>query len=383
MIVEDYPPLPGGDGVYVREIGHILVEKGHEVHVITRGPSAGITQEHPRYIVHRVSRGLGLSMDKRFLNLTKFASCLSKLNKENKFDLIHAQGDLPAIAAFLGAKARKTPIVLTVHGTWPQWLLKKTSMAGDVLGAVESMILTQFSYAAIIAVDSYSFSTIKKNQKTKNMFLIPNGVNIKKFSRKPDTKSFAKLLKIAPEKIARAKKILFVGRLIQQKSPEDLIEIFARVSKEVDSVLVIVGDGDMNGRVIERVREHSLKDRVFILPQVSDDDLINLYLCSDVFLLPSLWEGLPLVAIEAMACGTPVVASRVGGVSDVIDEKVGSLVKPGDIPGFQKALLKLLRDNKLHARLARNCVAKSRDYDWKKIAEKTMMVYKRALAEKS
>lgn len=376
MIVEDYPPLPGGDGVYVREIGHILAKKGFQIHVITRGRSKGVKKELPKYTVHRVSKFTGRSFSRRLQLASKFATCALKLDKQEKFDLIHAQGNLPAVAASVCSKLHGTPVVLTIHGTWPTQLLKMTSRWGEALGALEKFILTKRKYAAIIAVDSYSFSVAKKNRLTKKIFQIPNGVNLKQFQRKANEKRFCKLLKIAPRKMAGVKRILFVGRLIPQKAPENLLKTFAGVSKKVNSVLILVGSGELKKDIEKEIKRHSLEDKVFILSGPSDEDLINFYLRSDVFVLPSRWEGFPLVVVEAMACGKPIVATNVGGVPDVVDEKVGILVKVGNVPALEKALLKLLTDKKLYAKLSKNCKNRSKKYDWSAITDQTIKVYR-------
>ena len=138
--------------------------------------------------------------------------------------------------------------------------------------------------------------------------------------------------------------ILHVGRFFPQKNHRLLIEAFSKVVKAVtNAVLFLVGDGELRAEMEELVREKGLSKNVRFLG--IRDDVPDLLAASDVLVLPSDWEGLPLTVLEAMAAGKAVIATSVGGVPELITDGVnGFLVQPGDAEALAGAMIKLAED---------------------------------------
>ena len=139
--------------------------------------------------------------------------------------------------------------------------------------------------------------------------------------------------------------VMHISNFRPVKRVEDVVEIFARVLGEVSSRLVLVGDGPDLPRARLKVEELGIRDRVMFLGEYTP--VQELLSCSDLFLLPSQSESFGLAALEAMACGSPVVASRVGGLPEVIiDGETGYLCEVGDIDQMAAASTRVLSDDK-------------------------------------
>jgi N-acetyl-alpha-D-glucosaminyl L-malate synthase BshA len=161
--------------------------------------------------------------------------------------------------------------------------------------------------------------------------------------------NFVDLERFSPGPARQSGKVLFhASNFRPVKRPLDLIRIFARVRQRMVSSLVLAGDGPELPRVQEEVRLLGLGEDVHFAG--TPHDLAPLLRTSDLFLLPSALESFGLAALEALACGVPVVGSRTGGLPEVVGE-AGALFEPGDVEGMAAAAVKILGDVAEHARL--------------------------------
>lgn len=169
--------------------------------------------------------------------------------------------------------------------------------------------------------------------------------------------------------------ILFVGTVEPRKNLQRLIEAFARLGRaEQDVTLVIVGaSGWMTSNLAPVVRRHELTDRVLFTGYVPDDELPRWYQAATVFCYPSLYEGFGLPVLEAMACGTPVVASNASSIPEVAGD-AAVLVNPTDVAALSGALQTLLADAPRRAEMRRAGIERARDYSWERTASATYAV---------
>jgi glycosyltransferase involved in cell wall biosynthesis len=173
----------------------------------------------------------------------------------------------------------------------------------------------------------------------------------------------------------------FVGRLAPEKGLPNLIQAVGEILRtRSDLVLALVGEGPAKIKLQSLVSQLGLEKSVFFLGQRSD--LANVYASFDLFVLPSLFEAMPMAVLEAMAAGKPVIASRIGGVPRMLShQESGILVEPGDVRGLTDALAQLLQQPKLASQLGRRALDEVRSrFSSDVMASGYLRVYQKALA---
>jgi len=150
--------------------------------------------------------------------------------------------------------------------------------------------------------------------------------------------------------------ILFVGRLEEQKGCRYLIQAaMILIAKTQNFVIKIVGEGSQRGILENLTEENNLGHYLTFLGGVGDKKLRELYCTSDVFLLPSIWEGLPVTLLEAWSAKLPVIVTNVGAIRDIcVDERSGLIIRPKDPASIADAMLRLIEDEELRLKLAKN-----------------------------
>jgi glycosyltransferase involved in cell wall biosynthesis len=151
-------------------------------------------------------------------------------------------------------------------------------------------------------------------------------------------------------------RFLFVGRLEEQKGCKYLIHATRILEvKTRDFVILIVGDGSQRAILANLTEENNLGNYVTFLGSVEEEKLRDLYCTSDVFILPSIWEGLPVTLLEAWSAKLPVIVTNVGAIRDIcVDERNGLVVRPKDPVGIADAMLRMIKDEELRRKLAKN-----------------------------
>lgn len=174
--------------------------------------------------------------------------------------------------------------------------------------------------------------------------------------------------------------ILFVGTLEPRKNLPTLLEAFPRIWREHRIPLVVVGG---KGWLYERVfmtldRLRLTEKQVHMVGAVSSQQLADYYGCATCLVMPSLYEGFGLPALEAMACGTPVVVSNVSSLPEIVGDS-GLQVNPEDVDGLAETLIRLLADEKLSRRLGEMAIRRAATFSWERTARETLAVYQRAV----
>lgn len=349
-------------GIFVHRLMKEIKKKGHEVKVLapfTGGKTHyimdGVEIERFNYFYPRRWQRLcgrsgmvdnvkeGFFVKIQVLGFI-FFNVIYTLLKFREVDLVHVQWPIPnALGALLLKKIYGIPYINTIHGE--EVYLSKRFHTLPILRYLvknSSKSITNSSGTLKICLDS--------NLNKERLEVIPFGV---------DTDFFKPLNLDRDENIFQ---ILSVGYLIERKGFEYLIKAMKEVLTKHENVqLKIVGSGPLENKLNNIITDMDLNEKVEILKNVSDEDLLKLYNLSDLFVLPSVvdsqgnTEGLGVVLLEAMACGLPVIGSDVGGIPDIIEEgKTGFLVQEKNISELSKTILHLINDKNLRQKFASN-----------------------------
>ncbi len=370
--------------IFLRHLAQSIGYRGHEVHVLAPGdPKSDNSQTDDRVTIHRfdyfpgkgkkLAYGSGilanlqaskwLYLQVPFFLLAFFISLL-RLTRQIRPDVIHAHWVIPTgLVAILVGKILKIPVVTTIHGGDAfslqspilQWL-KKVTFRNSAAWTSN----THATAAAVCGAENISPPTV-----------IPMGVDVELFSSGDRTKYRVGLGD--EDQI-----ILFVGRLVKKKGCEVLIRAFQLVNCYYTRrvVLWIVGDGEEKTALINLTNELGVSEYVSFIGKVPNNMLPATYAGADLFVAPSIedckgdTEGQGVVLLEAMASGTTVIASQVGGIEEVIEDKVtGWLVEPGNA----ETLAKVIRSSLNAAGSGSGVVEQARKrvqmYNWPVIAD--------------
>ena len=325
-------PTYGGSGIVAAELGKELADRGHEIHFISYALPMRINKFVENIHFHEVEVTNYPLFDHPPYALA-LATKMAEVAEAHSLDLLHCHYAIPhSVSAFLAKSMlapRRLPVVTTLHGT-------------DItlVGSDRSYLpITRFSIDRSDGVTAVSRflkeATINVIGARNEIEVIYNFVNCDKY--KPSANQELRDC-LAPngEKI-----MIHVSNFRAVKRPADVVEIFVRVQKEVPAVLLMVGDGPERSQAEWCARSHGVETKVHFMGK--RDDIEELIGISDLLVLPSETESFGLVALEAMACEVPVVASRVGGLPEVITDGVeGFLVEMKDIEKMAERSLTIL-----------------------------------------
>lgn len=363
-------PTVGGSGVVASELGMALAERGHEVHVVSYLRPVRVTEALPRVHFHEVpiTRYPLFQYPPYTLAL---ATKLATLSREHPIDILHAHYAIPhAVSAYLCREMlgnAHPKIVTTLHGT-------------DItlLGLDESFYeITRFSLQksdGVTAVSSYLAN------ETRDRFciecapeVIHNFIDLERFSpRNFDAERRAQYACPDEALIGHLSNFRWVKR------PQDVVKVFHRIVQHKSARLMMVGDGP-DRETAERIADElGVKDRIYFLG--SEQKVEELLPLMDLFLLPSAQESFGLAALEAMACGVPVIATDVGGLPELVNQgESGYLLPLRDTDAMsQKALDILLDPGKLDA-MRRGARRRAEAFDRASTVDKYEAFYRRTL----
>jgi glycosyltransferase involved in cell wall biosynthesis len=298
--------------------------------------------------------------------------CYAVLKNAGLVDTVYVRTFSPpeAVALWFGKKFLRKRAVFLLPGTW---LLERRGLKAGLY----RWVLSRAVYAAdlVILYTPLMLPSVKaflpKIMEDKVKYL-HNAVNVERFKPgEPDEKVLAKYLTPRPKRL-----LLYVGMIARRKGILDLMRAFARIAeKEPKTVLALAGreEEPYAGKVKALVKKLRLENTVKFLGPVPNEGVVHLMRACDLFVHASRGgEGIPRAVLEAMACGRPVVATKVGGVREAVrDGETGYTVEVGDIDGFAEAALRLLRDEKLRRRLGRNArLVVEEEFNYEKVIPK-------------
>ncbi|MFT5645556.1 MAG: N-acetyl-alpha-D-glucosaminyl L-malate synthase BshA [Aureispira sp.] len=348
-------PTYGGSGVVATELGKGLASRGHEVHFISYRQPARLDAFHEN-IFYKEVRFASYPLFDYPPYETALASKLVDVVKYDKLDILHVHYAIPhASVAYLAKKILLNegiyiPVVTTLHGTDITLVGKDPAYAPTVTFAMnKSDGLTAVSES--LKQDTLSFFDV-----TKEIKVIPNFIDFNRF-KKIDKDHFKKAIAPNGERI-----ITHISNFRKVKRVDDAIRIFDIVRKEVDSKLLLIGDGPERQNLEQLCRELNLCDDIRFLGK--QDAIEELLAISDLFLMPSSSESFGLSALEAMACEVPVISSNAGGLAEVnLHGETGYLSNIGDVEDMAANALKILSTDEIHQTFRKNALAQAKTFD--------------------
>lgn len=343
-----YPTL-GGSGVVATELGKLLAEKGHEVHFITHSMPFRLGKFDRNIFYHEVEVNDYYVFKYPPYDLS-LASKLAQVVKLEELDLLHVHYAIPHAVCALLAKQMVGPdlkVVTTLHGTDITVLAQDESLSDLIRYAInESDAVTAVSQDLI--------------QETRQLLGIEKPIDLaynfvdKRVYYPREVASLRKEFAHPDEKI-----LIHISNFRPVKRVTDVVDIFDRVRKEVPSRLLFVGEGPELSKVLCKVKELGLLDRVTFCGK--QDDVAQLLSLADLMLLPSEKESFGLVALEAMACGVPTIASNAGGIPELITHgETGYLADIGDVEQMAAYAIALLKDESLYKKTVDACLYRAR-----------------------
>ena len=367
-------PTFGGSGIVATELGKALSRKGHEIHFITYSQPVklGVLRENIFY--HEVS-----TSDYPLFEYTPYEQVLtSKLVdvvKFEKLDLLHVHYAIPhASVAYMAQQILKTqginiPFITTLHGTDITLVGKDPSF--------EPVITFSINHSNVVTAVSENLKkdTLELFNIDKEIEVIPNFICLEDY-KQTNNKKYKNRIAKNNEKV-----ITHISNFRKVKRIQDVIKSFKIINESIPSKLVLVGDGPERAKMERLARELNISTDVNFLGNLkSTKEVLNI---SDLFMLPSSSESFGLAALEALACGVPVIATNKGGIPEVVEHSIsGYLSKVGDYKDMSKNALSILNDEKNHLEFKNNAIDSAKKFDIHKILPLYEGIYKKSL-EKS
>jgi glycogen(starch) synthase len=358
----------GGMQNHTAALTRCLDDQGHHQTVVT-SRLAGPRSRFPlgRFAqVHRT--GLPIVRFRQLWALSALPVVLRR-RAGRPIDVVHAhQGeDLATLPlARLAARRSRCPLVVTVHcsvGHTLQGRSVRPRLLRALGGSIERSTLRRAD-GVVVLTDRTAAALRADGVPAERICTIPSGFDPSLFaSARGD---------VFPD--AGRPRIGYVGRLTPQKRPDLLVRAFDRMRLTAD--LVIVGDGPERERIRQLVATSRAADRITMTGFVEHTAVPAVLASLDLLVLPSAYEEMGSILVEAMAAGLPVVASQVGGIPDVVhDGETGLLVPPGDVAALAAALDRLVAETGLRARLAAGAGSRVQAYAWPHLAARVAAVY--------
>jgi len=362
-------PTYGGSGIIATELGLALAQKGHAVHFISYDRPARLSSDALNVYYHEVTPAPYPLFDYAPYE-SALVSKMVDIGLYENLDLFHVHYAIPhATAGYLAKQIlrdhkRHVPVVLTLHGTDITLTGKDPSYFPVVkFGITHSDRVTTVSHFL-------KNETIQKFGIQRNIDVIYNFVPSR---HQPTPAEVTRKIRqhFAPD---GEKIIIHISNFRPLKRVEDVLKAFVCIHKATSSVLLLVGDGPTRLSLENKCREYKICNRVHFLGKM--DSIHALLSAADLMLHASESESFGLVLLEAMACGVPVIATRVGGVPEVVaDGKTGFLVPVGQIDHMCQRALQVLQNAQLYDQMSHNARRRARAFHIHKILPQYEALY--------
>jgi len=366
-------PTYGGSGVMATELGNFLAKKGHVIHVISHSMPVRLNPFHGNINFHEVYIDPYPLFHHQPYEVA-LASAIVETVKREKLDVLHVHYAIPhAYAAYMATQILKDqniiiPFITTLHGTDITLVGKNPAYKPAV-----SFSINHSSYVTAVS------ESLKKDTEdlfdVKNLIeVIPNFVNLKGYDRKTKDKR---------QYFAKDNETIFchVSNFRPVKRVLDVIKVFKKVQDQRNSILIMVGDGPDRNIAEKLSRDLGIWDKVIFRGKTYD--VQSMLGISDIFLLPSSTESFGLSALEAMASHVPVIASNVGGLSEVVDHnKNGFLENIGDVESMAEDALSLIDNKEKMINFSNSARKKAESFSMNEISQRYLELYQKLIDEK-
>jgi N-acetyl-alpha-D-glucosaminyl L-malate synthase BshA len=337
----------GGSGIVATELATCLAERGHDIHLISSDPPFRLRHTGPHLAFHRVEMpAYPLFREPQYL--LALTNTIVRVARLQRLDLVHAHYAVPhATAGYLARQILTSgggpvpKVITTLHGT-------DITLVGSDPSYAETVAFCIDQSDRVTAVsESLKTETYRSLPVRQEITVIPNFLDCQRYRRIYEESLRRRLC--PPGRFEKL--VMHASNFRPVKRVDAVIAVFREIRRRVPAKLVLVGEGPDLARAQSLVDQEGLAESVDVVGE--QDDMVALLSTADLFLLPSAQESFGLAALEAMACEAPVVASRVGGLPEVIEDGVeGFLHLPDDLPGMAASGIRLLTDPVLHRRIA-------------------------------
>lgn len=369
--------------VYVRELARELGRAGLEVDVFTRRTDPAdpaVVEMAPRVKLVRVEAGDVAPMDKNAVlaHLPQFVAGVERYRRESarEYDVVHSHYWLSAWTGTRLARRWGVPHLTMFHTLGE--VKNRCGAPGresDERIEVERRAVAEVDRIVAASEDERRHLVDLYGADPERVSIVPCGVNTQLFRPVPKAEARARL-GLNGQRVA-----LFVGRMDPLKGLDLLLEATHQLREELPDLRLLVVGGDASpeseeGRVRDLARELGLAERVRFVGAVPQSELVDYYSAADVCVVPSYYESFGLVAVEALACGTPVIASRVGGLPGVVKHGQNGLLVNNRTPeDFAAGIAKLYRHERRRAALAERARASVAPLVWEAVAQRIRGIY--------
>lgn len=366
-------PTYGGSGVMATELGNFLAKKGHFIHVISHSMPVRLNPFHANINFHEVYIDPYPLFHHQPYEVA-LASAIVETVKREKLDVLHVHYAIPhAYAAYMAAQILKDqniiiPFITTLHGTDITLVGKNPAYKPAV-----SFSINHSSYVTAVS-ESLKKDTEELFDLKNSIEVIPNFVNLKGYDRDPKDKR---------QYFANDNETIFchVSNFRPVKRVLDVIKVFKKVQDQRNSILIMVGDGPDRNIAEKLSRDLGIWDKVIFRGKTYD--VQSMLGISDIFLLPSSTESFGLSALEAMASHVPVIASNVGGLSEVVDHnKNGFLENIGDVESMAEDALSLIDNKEKMINFSNSAREKAESFSMNEISQRYLELYQKLIDEK-
>ncbi|NPV52531.1 MAG: glycosyltransferase family 4 protein [Firmicutes bacterium] len=390
MLVTNVTPSPGGVGSYINTLASAFRELGHQVDIVS---AFGITRDFwtieggvLRKFKFVAGRSLGF-MVTYYLTRRLLLARIGQAIRHRRYDIIHAQDVCALNQAHRCVLADGIPLILTVHG----YLTREALSKGNIVkgGHAERYLIQEERIAYrdadyIITVDKSLCSYVKSFGADSNKIsIIPNFVDTTLFSPRESVSSES-------DKFSGGVTILCPRRLVKKNGVIYAILAVKELRSEyqINARLIIAGDGPERPEIERCIRECQL-DNVILLGDVPRDQMIGLYRSVDIVVIPSITtegivEATSIAALEAMACGVPIVASNIGGLTELIEDGENGLLVPEASPvAIAQSIHKLASDKDLRRSIIENALKRVKTlYSKQKAVLEYLTIYNNLLSDR-